>query len=74
MIIESNRDYVAATGSTEEIIELMFGPRQHDEHCKGWRWHVYIGDSKKRADSVDAAVRELIAARRAREEIQQAAE
>lgn len=36
------------------IIELLCGPLQHNEHCKGWRWHLYVSDYAKCRDSLDA--------------------
>lgn len=67
MQIEVNRDCVVATGSTEEIMEALFGPAQHDEHCKGWRWHLYMRDVKRGMRAVDDEVRKMIAERRSRE-------
>lgn len=55
---------VYITDDTAFFVDCLTGPRQHDEHCKGWRWHVYVGDNSKRMDAVNAAVRDLIAARR----------
>lgn len=68
MIIESNRSYVAAIGTTEEIIDIFFGPRQHDEHCRGHRWHLYMADMGKREAAVRAELRKMIAERRDRED------
>ena len=53
------------TGPAEIIGELVCGPAQHDEHCKGWRWHLYVQDSSKRMDAVMAEVRAMAAERRA---------
>lgn len=68
MQIEANRDCVAVTGSAEEIIDCLFGPRQHDEHCKGWRWHLYMQGAKRGMDGVWAALREMREEREARAE------
>jgi hypothetical protein len=65
MQIEANRDSIVATGTTEEVMEALFGPQQHAEHMKGWRWHVYMRDADKRAKAVDDEVRKMIAERRA---------
>lgn len=58
---------IVITGSTEAIRDLLFGPQQHNEHCKGWRWHVYVKDADKRQAAVDAELRKMIAEHRARE-------
>jgi hypothetical protein len=63
-----------AIGSVEDIREILCGPQDHNEHCKGWRWHLYVQDDKKRMANVMAEVRLMAAERRAREEFQQAAE
>ena len=75
MISASNSSFIV-TGSTEQIIDLLFGPRQHNEHCKGWRWHMYVRDADKRMDAVRAEMRKMLAERRAFEEaiLQEAAE
>lgn len=36
----------AFIGPTEIIIAGAFS-QQHNEHCKGWRWHAYISDINK---------------------------
>ena len=64
----------AVIGSAEQIRELLCGPQDHNEHCKGWRWHLYVQDDAKRWASVEAELRKMNAERRAREEFQQAAE
>ena len=51
----------AVTGNADQIAELLCGPRQHDEHTKGWRWHPYMQDSKRRMAAVDDATRQIIA-------------
>ena len=55
-------------GSTEQIRDLLCGPQQHNEHCKGWRWHMYCQDDAKRWENVKAELRLMSAERRAREE------
>jgi hypothetical protein len=35
------------TGPTELLIEGLFGPRQADEHCRGYLWHKYISGYDK---------------------------
>lgn len=41
---------------------------QHNEHCKGWRWHMYMQDNDKRMEVVREEARKIIAARRAVED------
>jgi hypothetical protein len=55
-------------GSTEAVMEFLGLSPQHNEHCKGWRWHMYLQDSEKRMDAVREEARKIIAARRARED------
>ncbi|HXJ59406.1 MAG TPA: hypothetical protein VNU68_22410 [Verrucomicrobiae bacterium] len=64
----------AVIGSAEQIRELLCGPQDHNEHCKGWRWHLYVQDDAKRWASVEAELRKMNAERRAREEYAEAAE
>lgn len=54
-------------GSTEQIRDLLCGPQQHNEHMKGWRWHLYVQDDKKRMENVWGALKKMHAERRARE-------
>lgn len=56
----------AVIGTTEQIRDLLCGPQQHNEHCKGWRWHLYVQDDKKRMDNVWAELHQMHAERRAR--------
>lgn len=65
------------TGSNEKIIELLCGLQQSNEHCKGYRWHQYLADQRKRMAAVDEVARQMIAranAARDGELIQMAAE
>lgn len=43
------------TGPAEDVLEAFRGPQQADEHCKGWRWELYMQNAKR----ADAAVREF---------------
>lgn len=56
-------------GSTEAVMEFLGLSPQHNEHCKGWRWHMYMQDTHKRAEAVREEARKIIAARRAREDL-----
>jgi hypothetical protein len=56
----------AIIGSSEDIRTLLCGAQDHNEHCKGWRWHMYVQDDKKRMDNVMAELRQMHAERRAR--------
>jgi len=55
---------IVAIGPTEIIADALFGPRQHDEHCKGWRFHLYTRDNAKREEAVRAEMRKIIEERR----------
>ena len=68
MNIEVSPSSFLATGTAEEISDLLFGPRQHDEHCRGWRWHLYIADNAKREASMRDELRKMIAQHRERED------
>jgi hypothetical protein len=48
----------------EVIRELLCGPQDHDEHMRGYRWHLYIRDTARRMDAVWAETRNIIADRR----------
>ena len=61
-------------GTTEEVRHLLFGAPQHDEHCRGWRWHMYCQDDSKRWASVEAALKKMHQERREREALLEAAE
>lgn len=62
-------------GSTEAVMEFLGLSPQHNEHCKGWRWHLYMQDCDRRMDAVREGARRIIAQARGTEEIiQQAAE
>jgi hypothetical protein len=51
------------------IIELLCGPQDHNEHCKGWCWELYLQDAKRATDAFLEEHRQQIAARRAAREI-----
>ena len=53
----------------EHVRNILCGMPQHDEHCKGWRWHLYVQDDAKRMANVMDALRKMHAERRAREEV-----
>jgi hypothetical protein len=55
----------AFVGSAEAVRDILCGPQQHSEHCKGWRWHLYMQDSKQRMRAVDECARKIIADRNA---------
>ena len=57
-----------ATGTADQIMEVLAGPRQHDRHCQAWRWEQYLADSKARHANMLEGARQIIAARNAREE------
>ena len=48
------------------IAELLCGPQQQDEHCRGWRWHLYVRDDAARFESVNAELVKMREERRAR--------
>lgn len=52
------------SGPTELFIGLGFDV-QHNEHCKGWRWHLYMQDSELRFQAVQAGAAKIIADLRA---------
>jgi hypothetical protein len=58
------------TGSTEQIRDILCGPQQHNEHCKGWRWELYVRDQRNsraaREAMLMAEVRKIGAERRER--------
>lgn len=56
----------AVIAPVEVIREILCGAQQHDEHMRGYRWHLYVQDDKHRMANVWAALNELHAARRAR--------
>jgi hypothetical protein len=66
------------TGSADDIAEILCGSRQHNAHCIGWRWHLYMQDQKKCAAAMREEARRMIAAARAlqdaRERFAEAAE
>lgn len=50
----------------EIVREFLCGPQQHNEHCKGWRWHLYVRDDAARWASVEAELVKMRDERRAR--------
>lgn len=62
------------TGTVEQIRDVLCGPQQHDEHCRGWKWHLYVQDDKKRMDNVMAEIRKMRDEREARLTSQQLAD
>ncbi len=72
------RTAVVITGTPDQIIELFRGPQQHNAHCGGWRWHLYMQDNAKRLAAMRAEglrmIAEAHAAREARERFAEAAE
>lgn len=56
-------------GSTEEIRDVLCGPQQHNEHCKGWRWEMYMQDMRLRAAAVREETLKIIARARACEPV-----
>ncbi len=61
-------------GDVEQIRDLLCGPQDHNEHCKGWRWFMYCADDKKRMDNVMAEVRAMAAERHSNMSSQQRAD
>jgi hypothetical protein len=55
-------------GTAAEVIDFLWGPRQHDEHMKGYRWGQYMADQKKRIAAMNDEARKIIAAANARRE------
>ena len=37
----ARRANVIMCDDVEKFVEVMFGPRQHDAHCKPWRFHKF---------------------------------
>lgn len=35
---------VYSTNDTQEFMEALFGPSQHDRHMKDWRWHLVMAE------------------------------
>lgn len=52
-----------AIGPTDIIAEALCGPRQHDQHTKGWRYHRYMQDQAKLEARLRAELRAMIAVR-----------
>jgi hypothetical protein len=66
----------AIIGTTQQVSEFFFGPPQHDEHCRGWRWELYTRAQRRTQAERDlmliTAARKMAAERRARIEALQA--
>ena len=62
----------ALVGPTELFVEVLCKPPQHNEHCKGWRYHQFLADCKIREANVREAARQIIAQCNARNEAQYA--
>lgn len=54
------------TGSTTDILSVMFGAPQQDSHVRAWRWHLRLVDAARRSEAVSAEVDRVNAAYRAR--------
>jgi hypothetical protein len=50
---------IVIIGDAQDIREFLCGPIQHDEHCKGWRWHQFIGDREARWQAVKAEFKKM---------------
>jgi hypothetical protein len=54
----------------EVIRDILCGPQQADEHCRGWRWELYVRDQRNSRAERDAMlmaeVRKIGAERRER--------
>ena len=61
------------SGPTELFVAALCKPPQHNEHCKGWRWEMYLQDAKLREANVRACALAIMARAR-RVEFQEAAE
>jgi len=71
MQIERQAGMTVFTGSAAEIMEVLRGPRpapQHDEHCKGYVWELYLQSAREAAAKVNDEVRKMIAQRNAQNE------
>jgi hypothetical protein len=53
-----------AVGPAEIIAEALCGPRQHDAHCRGWRYHFFLQDQAKLEARLRAEMSAMIAERR----------
>lgn len=64
MQIETQAGLTVFTGTAAEIMEVLRGPRpapQHDEHCKGYQWELYLQSAREASARVSAEVRKMIA-------------
>lgn len=53
-------------GPTELFIDVLCGRQQHDAHCKGYGWHLYLQSAKRAAAAVREEGLRIIARRNAR--------
>lgn len=56
------------SGSADDLRHFLVGPPQHDEHTKGWRWHIYCKDDEARYEAVKAELLKMRAERQARQD------
>lgn len=54
-------------GPTEVFVAAWCKPKQHDEHCRGYRYFQFLADCKQREANVREAARQIIARRNAME-------
>ncbi len=47
-------------GTTDQIRDGMFGPQQHDDHTRGYRWELYMRDQRKCAAAMVEEGRRMI--------------
>ena len=64
----------AIVGTAEEIRDLMLGPLQHNEHCRGHLWELYMQDQRKRIAAMNECARQIIARANSQIEYSEAAE
>jgi hypothetical protein len=57
---------IVIIGSTEDVRDFLFGPQDHNEHMKGYRFHQYAQPDLDRMANVWAELRTMWAERRAR--------
>jgi hypothetical protein len=75
MQVERQAGLTVFTGTAAEIMEVLRGPRpapQHDQHCKGYQWELYLQSAKRASAAVNAEARRMIAEINARREAREA--